>query len=158
MKPPKDSPVAHASALMKLSQEVAQGVYELTDTELQDIVWEFDFKARYNGTEIVAGVAAACSGVDPQGALFRLGHVRTLLYELHCTLRLAHRTKRFSTNPELMLAIERMSRLLDEEIDALPDRAKTWHDAHGTQSINPAKLKTAMKHLKEASERGDFNV
>jgi hypothetical protein len=157
MKPPKDSPIVHAEELMKLSEEVAQGVYELTNTELQDVVWKFDFKARYNGTEIVAGVAAACSDVEPQGALFRLGHVRTLLYELHSTLRLAHRTKRFSTNPELMLAIERMTRLLDEEIGALPYRAKAWHDARGNEKIDTAKLKSAMNHLKEASERGEFS-
>lgn len=147
LQPPRDSALANPAELMRYSESVAHMIYELTDVELEDTLWEFDFKARYNSTEIVAGVAAAVGSIDPQDAMIRLGYVRSLLFELHSALKLAIKTKRFCVEPELMVMIEWCIKQIDKELDGLPARAVAWRNRHNlpVPSVDAESLLTAVR-------------
>lgn len=110
-----------STELMKISENVAVRLQDLFDSLPEDSGNEMLLKLRYNLSDIVGDVAAACGSLDSNTILYKLGRVRATLFETMAIVKLSHRLGKINLQPELMLEIQKLITLLDKEAAALPN-------------------------------------
>lgn len=109
-----ESTITKSADMMKLAEDIAVHLEAATET-LPDGE-SIDLEMRINaGTALVSDMAGACGELDRRTAYYKIGRVRSQLFEIIALLKLAHRLRKIQLQPELMLEMRKLIRLIDAE-------------------------------------------
>lgn len=114
------------SKLWQLASQIAEQCYGLLDDFPEEEKWGMQNKVRTRAFDLSSDIAEAIGSIDPRDIKWQLGLARRDLFGLKNALRLANKSGYTEVPPELMIQIDKISELIDKEIDDATKNIPLW--------------------------------
>jgi len=107
--------------------EISKQLFDDVDALSEDDKFPYGYDLKSDSNTALHTAAEAAGSIDPRDHVWQLGQVRSKLFGLKSTLKLAYRVDILQANPELMVLIDDSIKLIDADATSAPKLIREWH-------------------------------